>query len=143
MKQRSGFVSNSSSSSFCIYGIGGNLWDDLFDFDSKFDAIKEAFANEVESSDVKIMLNNAVDKDEFISLIGKLSMSEDIYLNDALEIICYPLDPKKDGSGFYYYIGRDWFSIGDYETGLEFKDSIRIAAERYFNTETLMNHLSV
>ena len=88
MKTRTGFVSNSSTTSFCIYGA-------------------------------------------VIDPTDKMT-SDDIYskAHDAgLEAIC-----GSDYSDYddCYYIGRSWSTIGDYETGIQFKLSVAKAIQEAF-----------
>jgi hypothetical protein len=82
MKIRLGFVSNSSSCSFCIYGI----------------AIDKSTANE-----------------------GELEEKT----TDSLLRLEYG-----EHEGWSYYIGRNWDSIKDDETGAQFKKSIEDEIER-------------
>lgn len=96
MKTRTGFVSNSSSSSFCIYGICMN--------------------------EESIM--------EDLKLEGELG-------NDiAYDFLCKNL-PKGWTVTWgpeceEMYIGRNWISVKDDETGLEFKESIKFILEELF-----------
>ena len=82
MKIRHGFVSNSSSSSFCIYGA----------------CIKKDRVNEEE--------------------VEKQGLS--VYYGDP------------NNGGDYVGVGRAWRSIGDEETGKQFKDSITLKIKELF-----------
>lgn len=73
MKIRQGFVSNSSSTSFCIYGI----WVDH-------------------------------PEEKLINLVEEMKLSRHY---------------NQYGDGFY--IGREWSSIGDDETGKQFRENIQ------------------
>lgn len=97
MKIRNGFVSNSSSSSFCIYGTSI----------SRYDA-----KNKLK------LLDKFKDLDEDdIDILEKL---EELFKdNKGIEI--------EDGAGDFsdIYIGSSWAAIKDDETGLQFKERIK------------------
>ena len=78
MKKRDGFVSNSSSVSFCIYGASVS----------------------------------SEEGEELESLIGDLGLTSGCFQDDDM---C---------------IGRDWSSIGDNETGAQFKADVRKKLEK-------------
>jgi hypothetical protein len=86
MKTRQGFVSNSSTTSFCIYGIC------------------------VSSSEIK----------EFLKLEDE---ERDLYgaLEEAMKEKKVSLYFQANYDGDEYYIGQEFSSIGDEETGKEFK----------------------
>jgi hypothetical protein len=84
MKIRCGFVSNSSVSSFCIYGVAIERDYDVEDFVKQLE-------RKIEGTSLKIE-----------------HFSED----DT------------------YYVGKDWSSIGDNETGHQFKVSIENEVRR-------------
>lgn len=95
MKIRMGFVSNSSSSSFCIYGA-------------------------------------SIEFDDVGKLLGTDGFDESV------------LDEKLQGTGLEYhtiseldvlYIGREWSKIGDDETGLQFKNSVKQKLKDIFGKE--------
>lgn len=104
MKIRNGFVSNSSSTSFCIYGTV------------------------MDTYELENLITGSEDKtDEQIVLLAKMKLndidaSEDIH--EILENIASKYDlshyTSDDGECF---IGRDVTSIRDDETGKEFKES--------------------
>ena len=107
MKIRSGFVSNSSTSSFLIYGVA------------------------VESSKLKELLDErakssgAVEEDEDME-----SDDEHFCLSTILEKICDKVDfefhfPTDDT----WYIGRSWSDIGDDQTGAQFKKEVEEAID--------------
>ena len=104
MKTRTGFVSNSSSSSFLIYGA-------CIDSDEAIELTKK--------------LGSAEEVDD---VYGALELIESL-LDDndvKLEIHC----PYDGESGLY--IGRSWDKIGDDETGKEFKERVKADVLKLF-----------
>ena len=98
MKIRTGFVSNSSSSSFCIYGVY---------LDAKEMALLSEDRYEL-NADIRAKLDAA----------GFTKVNLDVpggYQNET------------DG-----YIGRDFTSIGDDETGRQFRESVEKAVAFLF-----------
>ncbi len=115
-KIRAGFISNSSSSSFCLYGI--HLSDDKTE-----NFIKENFSDNekimkclesYDSYELEYFINN----DERFKGLKILIGSEDLYS----------------------YIGRDFTSIGDNETGKEFKESVQENVKKFFKNEKCRIH---
>jgi hypothetical protein len=105
MKIRTGFVSNSSSSSFLIYGIYG---------DSE-ELLKDSPRIEDEDEDE--------DGNNWDGLYDKL----DALLNDTgLECHFVTYD---DGS---VYVGASWDTVGDNETGLQFKSRVEAKIKELF-----------
>jgi hypothetical protein len=108
MKIRNGFVSNSSSSSFCIYGCHFSLYDEKGKADFKELATK-----------LKIPKK----------MVKALTEEDDNY---DLEVDGETLKlPKNPPLSTYYssecqdlYIGRSYKTLGDDETGKEFKKSV-------------------
>ena len=118
MKIRQGFVSNSSSSSFCIYGICT-----------------------AESSIIDVLIEKGVPEEELADGIGEY-LYEYSYARKKREgtLTVEEIDKNekkffKAEDGFeshnpYYdcgesiYLGIDWSTIGDDETGSEFKTRI-------------------
>lgn len=88
MKMRTGFVSNSSSTSFCIYGI-------YVDY-------KKA--------------------------INKLNNGKECYEPPLPKGFCSYQRPYDDD----FYIGKEWSTIGDNETGLQFKKSVEEELTKLF-----------
>jgi len=100
MKIRNGFVSNSSTSSFLIYGIA--LEDDEI---RKSLGIKE-FDDEVDLYDIE---------DDLYEMIDEAFQKE--------KLKAYQWHHPYDGEDGWY-IGRSWSSVGDDETGSQFRESI-------------------
>lgn len=104
MKIRNGFVSNSSTSSFLIYGI-------------------------------------ALEDDEIREALGINEDSEDDYGDDTYEALEVKFENEKlQGYSFWHpydgedgwYIGRSWSSVGDDETGKQFRESIKNDLKKIF-----------
>ena len=95
MKIRNGFVSNSSSSSFCIYGASI----DVSLTKAEEDAVKDGDTDEAMEKKMDAF-REKLDKSKH------LEYHED-YDNDA------------------FYVGRNWSTIGDDETGRQFKESVK------------------
>ena len=98
MKIRNGFVSNSSSSSFLIYGVcidTGTL------------------ASKLTEKGKKIALNGVSEED-----------IEDQYDGDIAEALGIEYSSGPDGC-YCYYFGPSWDSIKDDETGLQFKTRVK------------------
>ena len=133
MKTRRGFVSNSSTTSFCIYGASVDTNYITFDFLKElkkrnpevFERIlKDAYCakalkdidNWTEEEGSEFLENNGPEIPGIISAgIG----------------IDYYSGPESYYDG-EYYIGRAWKYIGDDETGSQFKTSIEKAINDFF-----------
>src|ERR1035437_8575411 len=106
MKVRTGFVSNSSSSSFCIFGAGGVSRRQIVVTDEL----------------VKILNKNGVKgtKEDFENDLDMSSCAE------ALGLDCYYID------GGDYYVGVSFMSIEDHETGKQFKERVQALLDLLF-----------
>ena len=102
MKIRNGFVSNSSSSSFLIYGA-------TFEEEELMKAAKD----NGQYTDEQFEEEDFFDYDE-----AELNLGKDIEI--------------KNINGEIYYIGASWKSVGGNETGNEFKKRVKKALEKYF-----------
>lgn len=91
MKTRNGFVSNSSSTSFSIYGIHTEYFSDKYDDRDKMWDVLDGLVDKAEA-------NN-------------------------LQLIC-----DEEGSA---YLGLSWNSIGDDETGKQFKERAENAVKLF------------
>lgn len=114
MKTRVGFVSNSSTSSFLIYGI----------------TISKGHVFSLLTDEAKAVVQEKVSARGY-----KLEELEDYDIIDYL-LWDGPLKgyvarcPYDD----YYYIGKSWDKIGDNQTGKEFKKEIETYLSTYFDT---------
>jgi hypothetical protein len=97
MKLRSGFVSNSSSSSFLIYGT------------------------EVDASELAEKLNLTEEEKNSLDEEGDWYLSEILYKHNEM---VKGLEFISAYGGEAFYLGLSWDSIGDDETGKEFKSKI-------------------
>jgi len=105
MKIRSGFVSNSSSSSFCIYGTS-------MDFGEVIEKVKEM---------------NILTEDEMEQIEEDDSLLEE-YLSDKTDLAIYVNEDQ-------FWMGRSWASIKDDETGAQFKESVKAEVEKLFGAD--------
>ena len=112
MKTRQGFVSNSSSSSFCVYGYCCAL---------------EEFKDKVKKYLLKTELIKDDKIDEHIS--NCLFNEGTIEGTDDLSIF------SKDIEENSIYVGKEWCFINDYQTGKEFKNSIQIDINEIFGKD--------
>lgn len=109
MKIRNGFVSNSSSSSFCIYGTALEFGEVL----EKLNESKYFTEEELEN----------FDEDEGIYEIGEIISKKTT------------LSVHVDGEGDTLWVGKEWSTIGDDETGREFKESIKTELEKLLGVD--------
>lgn len=118
MKVRNGFVSNSSSTSFCIYGTQMDV-SKVREYLRKPDLFTEINSEEIE--------------DDYTLL--------DVICNKNSKV----LDYITDNSG-NVYLGRSYFTLKDTETGGEFKkatkEEFKRLFEKEFNLEMIMDYVS-
>jgi len=115
MKIRTGFVSNSSSSSFCIFGVA-------FDTD-RFKKLK-------------------MYQDKLKELAEKEGVKPEDYEEDygVYEVLdCFKMPEGftiREPSNFdTVYVGREWKTICDDETGAQFKESVRKVITEMFGDQ--------
>jgi len=114
MKIRNGFVSNSSSSSFCIYGMSIDDVDmkQVMERCAKLFPKAAKYKKEMEEDQAELGEQDTVDisKSEFFysieSELGKMGL-EFHSINDEA-----------------FYIGRSWADIGNKQTGEKFKKEV-------------------
>jgi hypothetical protein len=111
MKIRKGFVSNSSSSSFLIYGSKVSIED-----------IKDDVKKEL-AHFLNVDVDELYDIDDFSYDVVKYINEKE---NSEICVFCGYDD---------YYIGRSWDSIGDDETGKQFKESIEKTLKKYCDND--------
>ena len=139
MKIRQGFVSNSSTTSFCIYGTC---------FESKPLTLKviknfkksnpEEFEKIIKANEGKGWCEDAVKLLKNIDNIDELECElEDDEVLEELLYECMPFGlewhPYYDAGS--YYIGRSWSSIGDDVTGKQFKEAIKTSLRQLFGED--------
>ena len=115
MKIRTGFVSNSSTSSFLIYGVALD-WSEVLDLLKKGETSEAVDADEDEEDDYE--------EDEYDNVYEALE--EALKDTDIEEHI--PYDDQ-------VYIGLSWSGVCDNETGKQFKDRASEQIAKVFGKE--------
>ena len=125
MKIRSGFVSNSSTSSFCIYGVAleANI------FELVRDEYLEAFKK-------KAMEYDGVEDEEEFDLEDAFDASN----YEAMEALCkitgtHNLEWHSPDGYDCLYIGRAWSNVEDDQTGAQFKQEVRDSIKKILKVE--------
>ena len=111
MKVRNGFVSNSSSSSFCIYGTSMDL-SDLIE---------------------KVRESNLIPEDE----LDRLEENEELYEIAELVKEKIGLSSYQDYENDSIWFGREWSTIDDDETGKQFKEDIKSKLETFLGPDVV------
>lgn len=134
MKVRNGFVSNSSSSSFLIYGAEIEMNDVIENFDTlKKEAIKSLensrFSSRQEIANILKDVPDNLDSDEIIDTVESLDGLGEFLYDIEFETLTMEFGPGFDES---VYLGLCPSKIGDNETGRQFKDKIEAEIKKFF-----------
>lgn len=141
MKTRQGFVSNSSTSSFCIYGTALRLDNDISIIETLQKIKKEdktfyekCIKNYHGDEDIKDELLNI---DQLTSKqtekLEKVDLQRDNY--DVIETLAEIFEFELFSPGYdnECYFGKSWSKIKDDETGKQFKDYVNQMVKSLFN----------
>ena len=127
MKIRSGFVSNSSSSSFCIYGAmvePYKLQEALVAKGAKEDEIEEmGVQGYIDSWNYKYEMKKKGHSEEEAQKLA----------DERPSLTQFEMYDPYDGE--YLYFGFSWSSIEDDETGAEFKAKIEAQLKEFFGED--------
>lgn len=127
MKIRQGFVSNSSSSSFCLYGVM------IEESEIKEALIEKGFVTEEELSDG---IYEYLDEWNFKYNLKQKGLSEEEIAKKLIERPLVGFD-YENIDGEYHFIGIAWKDIKDDETGAEFKAKIEKKMKEIFGENTV------
>ena len=132
MKIRKGFVSNSSSSSFCIYGTQFESLNDLLTALKKMGSLtqQQIYDNVNEALTPETPITNEEELTELIYDYGGSEVVDAVFSSDILGVYT--------GSEYnedMISIGREWCSIGDKETGEEFRQGIEAEVKALFGSK--------
>ena len=126
MKIRIGFVSNSSSSSFCIYGIcidEEKAKEALMNYGVSEEELSDGVAEYADQSfwsEKRKLKEEGKTPEEIEKIIQKKKEQNPMF---SMEVNC----PYED-----LFIGESWSNIGDNETGSQFKNKIQQQLKKVF-----------
>ena len=120
MKIRRGFVSNSSSTSFCVYGAEIE-YDDFIAFLPQDYVAKKLLLDEISEEDLPQLI------EEHLS---------DIFEGTSL----YAVNSWEQRT---VYIGRELVTLRDDETGKEFKDSVLETLKEIFDDDDKLSRIKL
>ena len=128
MKTRNGFVSNSSSSSFCIFGTSLEISEFHSEIFDKFGKDRLVAIYNTHEAEIRRLHPESVEYHQDIAVADFDTFEEKGSLPEYLETILYEIEPNVTivyhNDADMVYIGREWSSVKDHETGAEFKDSV-------------------
>lgn len=125
MKIRMGFVSNSSSSSFCIYGT-------YLDID---EIVTPEFIQFILDNSKNFKGKTVQDVKDYLE--EEENTYEIIYeLEEALGLYWDTIE----GEDGVFYLGQPWKTIGDDQTGRQFKDEVEAKIKKLWPDATLDTH---
>jgi hypothetical protein len=114
MKTRMGFVSNSSTSSFLIYGVNVDKDDVLASLDPKYFTNREASRDEDDTYDE--------DSDRVDMLLSEVTKGTGFEFHSV-----YDCDSV--------FVGRSWGTVGLDETGRQFRESVEEKIKSIFGKD--------
>ena len=124
MKIRNGFVSNSSTTSFCIYGIGIND-----------ENLRKSFKDLCEKK--------IITEKDFINIFGGCNNEYDFNSEELTKFFdnndCNDISVYTDCDNSIIYIGRSPESLKDDETGKQFKDKTNNILSKILDRKVSVN----
>ena len=132
MKIRKGFVSNSSSSSFCIYGVQFEGFNGLMAALKKTGNLtqEQIFERVTKGLELDTPITTQDELEELMYDYGCSEVIDSVFSSDVLEV--------HTGSEYNeetISVGRSWCFIGDKETGEEFKQSVKDEVKTLFGSK--------
>jgi hypothetical protein len=122
MKIRDGFVSNSSSSSFCIWGAY------IEDPEDVYAILRKKFKENFQDKDMRALRKKLCeehpgdDKDTQYSIAW-----DEVEFSELMDEIGVFWSSNDDG----WWVGQEWCDIGDDETGRQFKERVDAQLQKY------------
>ena len=125
MKIRQGFVSNSSTTSFCIYGVVTNVEDLFYGF------VNLLKTGVITQNDMENIFEGITDFEKYDNDANNFSASSVEELLSKLDCDFMAVYHSYDTDQFF--IGRPPQSLKDDETGKQFKEKANKTVRRIFN----------